>query len=867
MLLLLVFFSVRTDQVGEEKKIMSDSTWEALAEIYLRQSDPVQDDREYTLCMCSRVLVKNQTEAVVIEQEELSEAYDIFNDQYCDNHVNTMNRKEHSQEEEDSDANSCYFSASASHTDNYCTTDEHERDSGADISEYHGAASTSREMYKRSHRDDGGKSSSTSVERDHSSCLSEFNEEKDRNEQWEKFWAVNCERLIWTSWIKNYSDFISPEYQNTAATSSSDAEKTENIQPEYEEKRNSEKIENMMVASTESSPSIENLGTAIVVSACSDEAAAESKVKINATTIGLNLRDEANHYDSHLKEMMDSLALPRCDSVSSSIPMTINTTDSMTNVTQITLSSYGFCSSRVTSSENSKLSESTPSSLSPTFNFDEDEETKIELMNDDDSSDQQWQQLWQQHYQDQYNKHYAEFVTERKRTITCTISKDTKSIAIEPLHTDEDESEFIELKQLAELGLPTSFGGKFHKGHFKHPTQRQNEEPITDRVKAAFTLMGYSFQNTNSPETNGHVMYRKRNIRLHNNMLKMKKKRIDLDNSARDEALLDLIAESSSDDADKPIPNISIVKLDSPEQNAPKDETSNAIEIVGNIDGTANKANPNDTQKGGEIPVKHCDNGGDGAKHGETVAMQIDDTVVTGTVTKSTSKKSKKKRRQNKMLASLPAEIANDRTLYKYWCKRFSLFSLFDLGIKLDRESWFSVTPEKVAIYTAMRCQCDVIIDAFCGAGGNTIQFAKTCQRVIAIDIDEKKIEMAKHNATIYGVANRIDFIIGDYFKLASSLKADVVFLSPPWGGPQYLKEDVYDIEKSLLPLPATELMAFTRQITPNIAIYLPRNTNTYDLAKLAGPGHSVEIEQGFLDRKLIAITAFYGNLLKTGPA
>lgn len=44
-------------------------------------------------------------------------------------------------------------------------------------------------------------------------------------------------------------------------------------------------------------------------------------------------------------------------------------------------------------------------------------------------------------------------------------------------------------------------------------------------------------------------------------------------------------------------------------------------------------------------------------------------------------------------------------------------------------ESWFSVTPEKVASFTAERCKCDVIIDAFCGVGGNSIQFAKTCAR------------------------------------------------------------------------------------------------------------------------------------------
>lgn len=44
-------------------------------------------------------------------------------------------------------------------------------------------------------------------------------------------------------------------------------------------------------------------------------------------------------------------------------------------------------------------------------------------------------------------------------------------------------------------------------------------------------------------------------------------------------------------------------------------------------------------------------------------------------------------------------------------------------------DSWFSVTPEKIARHIADRCQCDLIIDAFCGAGGNAIQFAFTCER------------------------------------------------------------------------------------------------------------------------------------------
>lgn len=71
---------------------------------------------------------------------------------------------------------------------------------------------------------------------------------------------------------------------------------------------------------------------------------------------------------------------------------------------------------------------------------------------------------------------------------------------------------------------------------------------------------------------------------------------------------------------------------------------------------------------------------------------------------------------------------------------------------------------------------------------------------MIAIDIDPIKIEYARHNAEIYRVADRIEFIVGDYLNLADSLSADVVFLSPPWGGPSYLEAEVFDIATMMEP-------------------------------------------------------------------
>lgn len=43
-------------------------------------------------------------------------------------------------------------------------------------------------------------------------------------------------------------------------------------------------------------------------------------------------------------------------------------------------------------------------------------------------------------------------------------------------------------------------------------------------------------------------------------------------------------------------------------------------------------------------------------------------------------------------------------------------------------ESWYSVTPEIISDHIAERCSCYLIVDPFCGAGGNVIQFAKTCE-------------------------------------------------------------------------------------------------------------------------------------------
>lgn len=63
---------------------------------------------------------------------------------------------------------------------------------------------------------------------------------------------------------------------------------------------------------------------------------------------------------------------------------------------------------------------------------------------------------------------------------------------------------------------------------------------------------------------------------------------------------------------------------------------------------------------------------------------------------------------------------------------------------------------------------------------------------VIAIDNNLTRLRLARHNALQLGVADRVEFILGDFTDFARAFasrspngedeRIDVVFLSPPWG-------------------------------------------------------------------------------------
>lgn len=132
---------------------------------------------------------------------------------------------------------------------------------------------------------------------------------------------------------------------------------------------------------------------------------------------------------------------------------------------------------------------------------------------------------------------------------------------------------------------------------------------------------------------------------------------------------------------------------------------------------------------------------------------------------------------------------------------------------------------------------------------------------------------MARHNATVYGVQQRIDFMVGDFMRLAPRLKADVVFLSPPWGGVDYIALRSFTLSNVVLlggPWPqwgssstaiGEALYRAAASISPNIAYFLPRNVDQKQLASLAGDSQQCEVEWQYLNGKVKTVCVYYGAL------
>lgn len=129
-------------------------------------------------------------------------------------------------------------------------------------------------------------------------------------------------------------------------------------------------------------------------------------------------------------------------------------------------------------------------------------------------------------------------------------------------------------------------------------------------------------------------------------------------------------------------------------------------------------------------------------------------------------------------------------------------------------------TPQIVAQYRAKRLSCDVLIELCSGVGLQAIEFAKTCKKVIGIEIDPRKVEYARINA-ILAKANNVEFICADVLgekavHIVKDAHPSVIFCDPQ-RSPSEEKRSIDTIVPSL-----KRLVEIYKNITPEIVIELP---------------------------------------------
>jgi len=109
----------------------------------------------------------------------------------------------------------------------------------------------------------------------------------------------------------------------------------------------------------------------------------------------------------------------------------------------------------------------------------------------------------------------------------------------------------------------------------------------------------------------------------------------------------------------------------------------------------------------------------------------------------------------------------------------------------LDEQGRYSLTPESLAReHAQLLAAHSLIIDPFCGCGGDSIAFAEAGKRVFAFERDLTRLELARENAEAKGVGERITFAHADGVqgleRVLAMHPAAAVYLDPPWGGPDW---------------------------------------------------------------------------------
>jgi SAM-dependent methyltransferase len=163
-------------------------------------------------------------------------------------------------------------------------------------------------------------------------------------------------------------------------------------------------------------------------------------------------------------------------------------------------------------------------------------------------------------------------------------------------------------------------------------------------------------------------------------------------------------------------------------------------------------------------------------------------------------------------------------------------------------------TDEVIARHIAARFRPEWrVADLTCGLGGNTIFLAEHCRRVLAVDINAENLTCARANAAVYGVQDKIEFIIGQAEDNIQS-GVDAFFLDPARDrAGQSKTRSIINSRPALL-----ELLPKMLNITPNIGVKI---SPAFDYQELDLLPEKPEVEVISQDGVVKVVMLWFGEL------
>lgn len=186
-----------------------------------------------------------------------------------------------------------------------------------------------------------------------------------------------------------------------------------------------------------------------------------------------------------------------------------------------------------------------------------------------------------------------------------------------------------------------------------------------------------------------------------------------------------------------------------------------------------------------------------------------------------------------------------------------------------DEDGLRVINYPQVANYIAQRLanqsQSKVILEICCGVGGTTVALAKEFEKVIAVDINPKRIKYAKKNIKNLGLTNKVEFITADIFDesilpLLLNSKIDIVHTDVEWTTSGNYGKDHAENLNSTSPSTTDLYDYMTKNVTKNICMRLPKSIKRNNFSNLV---ENIEIQEVYKNHELKFLYTYTGDLVQ----